>query len=243
MEIFKWFISIPRITRYWMTITVVLSTLVRSGVIHPHRVYLDRDLVLGKLQLWRCLTSLFVFPVAPTFHFVVNCYFLVQFSSKLEKEPYRRFPADYLYMLMIAGVLANMGGLCFKIRFLMDVMVMTVTNVWCQLNKNVVVSFWFGSPFRALYLPWVILGFELVFRLSAASLIGIFSGYFYYFFMFTMSQDLGGPALLMTPRFLKRLVPDISTGFGGFGQPPVGRAAMQQAAQVRWRRGTTLSNN
>lgn len=39
----------------------------------------------------------------------------------------------------------------------MDPMVLSVLYVWCQLNKDVIVNFWFGTRFKAMYLPWVLL--------------------------------------------------------------------------------------
>lgn len=44
----------------------------------------------------------------------------------------------------------------------MDPMVLSVLYVWCQLNKDVIVNFWFGSQFKAMYLPWVLFAFNLI---------------------------------------------------------------------------------
>lgn len=41
-------------------------------------------------------------------------------------------------------------------------MVLSVLYVWCQLNKDVIVNFWFGSRFKAMYLPWVLLGMNFI---------------------------------------------------------------------------------
>lgn len=39
---------------------------------------------------------------------------------------------------------------------------LSVLYVWCQLNKNVIVNFWFGTQFKAMYLPWVLFAFNLI---------------------------------------------------------------------------------
>lgn len=44
----------------------------------------------------------------------------------------------------------------------MDPMVLSVLYVWCKLNKDVIVNFWFGTRFKAMYLPWVLLGMNLI---------------------------------------------------------------------------------
>ena len=45
---------------------------------------------------------------------------------------------------------------------LMDPMVISVLYVWCQHNRDTVVSFWFGTQFKAMYLPWVLMLFNLI---------------------------------------------------------------------------------
>ena len=50
----------------------------------------------------------------------------------------------------------------FLSQLLMDPMVLSVLYVWCQLNRDMVVSFWFGTRFKALYLPWVLFGFNFI---------------------------------------------------------------------------------
>lgn len=45
-----------------------------------------------------------------------------------------------------------------------DAMILSVMYVWCQLNRDVMVSFWFGLTFKAMYLPWVLIGFNMIIR-------------------------------------------------------------------------------
>lgn len=85
----------------------------------------------------------------------------------------------------------------------MDPMVLSVLYVWCQLNKEVIVSFWFGTRFKAMYLPWVLLGFNLIMSNgSLFAIIGILVGHLYFFLKFTYPQELGGRAFLETPSFM-----------------------------------------
>ncbi len=44
----------------------------------------------------------------------------------------------------------------------MDGMILSVMYIWCQLNKEVMMSFWFGMQFKAMYMPWVILLFNWI---------------------------------------------------------------------------------
>lgn len=158
--------QLPRFTRYWLTATVAMSLLSRFGILPPNQMYLSREPVLTKLHLWRCVTSLFVYPLKPStgFHFLINCYFIIQYSARLEKDQFGRSPADYLFLQLVVATLAIVGGLVFNVPYLMDLLVVAVTYIWCQLNKEVIVNFWFGSRFKAIYLPWVLAGMELIFQ-------------------------------------------------------------------------------
>ncbi len=44
----------------------------------------------------------------------------------------------------------------------MDAMILSVMYIWCQLNKEVIMQFWFGMQFKAMYMPWVIMLFNWV---------------------------------------------------------------------------------
>ncbi len=44
----------------------------------------------------------------------------------------------------------------------MDAMILSVMYIWCQLNKEVMMSFWFGMQFKAMYMPWVIMLFNWI---------------------------------------------------------------------------------
>uniref|UniRef100_D3TNC1 Derlin n=1 Tax=Glossina morsitans morsitans TaxID=37546 RepID=D3TNC1_GLOMM len=239
-----WYNQLPRFTRYWLTATIAASLGSRFGILPFHYVYLSRRLVLGEWELWRCLTSLVVYPLtsATGFHFLINCYFIVQYSGRLEKDQFNRSPADYLYMQLVISAMAVIGGLIFNVSFLMDILVVAVTYVWCHLNKDVIVTFWFGSRFKAIYLPWILAGLELVFHGSVASLIGIFIGHLYYFLKFQYPQDLDGGNFLETPRILKRFAPDVSGGMSGFGVPPANRNNQPSPGGFtsNWGRGNIL---
>lgn len=128
-------------------------------------------------------------------------------------------------------------------------MVLSVLYVWCQLNKDVIVTFWFGTRFKAVFLPWVLLGFNLVMSGGGVmELIGILIGHLYFFLAFKYPQELGGPALLATPGFLKQWFPDETGGVHGFGQAPERPApGAPRGARIfrghNWGQGYVLGDN
>ena len=48
------------------------------------------------------------------------------------------------------------------VKVLMDAMILSVMYIWCQLNKETMMSFWFGMQFKAMYMPWVIMLFNWI---------------------------------------------------------------------------------
>lgn len=84
----------------------------------------------------------------------------------------------------------------------MDPMILSVLYVWCQLNKDVIVNFWFGTRFKAMYLPWVLLAFNFILSGAMFSLVGIVVGHLYFFLKFKYPQELGGASWLETPGIL-----------------------------------------
>ena len=108
--------------------------------------------------------------------------------------------SKYLSLSIVRYLFLGMG-----IPFLMDPMVLSILYVWCQLNKDTIVNFWFGTQFKAMYLPWVLFGFNMIIAGGGfMELIGILIGHLYFFLMFTYPQDFGGPSLLSTPQIFYR---------------------------------------
>lgn len=71
-------------------------------------------------------------------------------------------PADYLFLLIFNWLISLILAYSFGIPILMDPMVLSILYVWCQFNKEMVVSFLFGTRMKAMYLPWILLGFNML---------------------------------------------------------------------------------
>ncbi|XP_068839445.1 derlin-1 isoform X2 [Capricornis sumatraensis] len=209
-DIGDWFRSIPTITRYWFAATVAVPLVGKLGLISPAYFFLWPEAFLYRFQIWRPITATFYFPVGPGtgFLYLVNLYFLYQYSTRLETGAFDGRPADYLFMLLFNWICIVITGLAMDMQLLMIPLIMSVLYVWAQLNRDMIVSFWFGTRFKACYLPWVILGFNYIIGGS-------------------YPMDLGGRNFLSTPQFLYRWLPSRRGGVSGFGVPP---ASMRRAA-------------
>lgn len=105
-----------------------------------------------------------------------------------------------------------------------------------------------GTQFKAMYLPWVLFGFNLIISGGGMmELFGILVGHLYVFLKFKYPQELGGPELLNTPKILESYFPPQRNGVRSFGSAPMYRPAGQPNAQGRnifgghnWGRGHVL---
>lgn len=105
-----------------------------------------------------------------------------------------------------------------------------------------------GTQFKAMYLPWVLFGFNLIISGGGMmELFGILVGHLYVFLKFKYPQELGGPELLNTPKILESYFPPQRSGVRSFGSAPIYRPAGEQNAQGRnifgghnWGRGHVL---
>ncbi|KAG2467246.1 DERL1 protein, partial [Polypterus senegalus] len=228
-DIGDWFKSIPFITRYWFAGSIIVPLIGKLGLISPVNLVLWPDNFLYKFQIWRPISSTLYFPVGPGtgFLYLVNLYFLYQYSSRLETGAFDGRPADYMFMLLFNWICIVVSFWLLKLSkamLLMIPLIMSVLYVWAQLNRDMVVSFWFGTRFKACYLPWVILGFNYIIGGSIVNeLIGNLVGHLYFFLMYKYPMDLGGRVLLSTPQFLYRFFPSRRGGVSGFGAPPPSR--------------------
>lgn len=217
-----WFKSVPFFTRYWFAGTIIFTLLGRFGILNPmNLIFLWEPIT--RFQIWRFFTCVLYYPLSPAtgFHFLINLYFLYKYSGYLESGFYAANPADYFFMLVVNWICCLLIACFVNLPFLMDPMVLSVLYVWCQLNKDVIVNFWFGTRFKAMYLPWVLLGFNVVVNGGGlVEIIGILVGHFYYY-LFFLYPDYSNMRLLSTPAIFKQWFPSQAGGIHGFGVPPV----------------------
>ncbi|XP_044263855.1 derlin-1 [Tribolium madens] len=245
-----WYRNVPIFTRYWLSSTVGLTLLGRFGILKPHNLVLFLE-PLKRFQIWRLVTSALYYPLNPStgFHYLINLYFLYNYSRRLEEGVYAGKPADYFFLLIFNWICCVIVGLLLEMPLLLDPMILSVLYIWCQLNKDTIVNFWFGTRFKAMYLPWVLLAFNMVISGGGVQeLIGILIGHLYFFLMFKYPQELGGPALLQTPSIFKQWFPDQVGGVHGFGVPPQRQRPNQEPrgrffGGHNWGRGYVLNGN
>lgn len=233
-EFSMWYNSVPPITRYWFTLSVAFPLLGRFGLVNPQTLIYIAEKIIPGFQLWRLFTSAVYFPLSPSsgMQYLINIYFLYNYSRKLEEDHFAGRKADYAFMLCFNWLALCVIAYFLKLYLLMPPLVISVIYVWCQLNKDVVVQFWFGTRFRAIYLPWVLAGFNFLLHGGGFDeLMGILVGHLFYFLMFQYPQEYGGASLLHTPWFFYKLFPLAQSRVAGFGAPPTRGTPGESAAQ------------
>jgi Derlin-1 len=221
-DISDWFKSIPLVSRYWFSACIILPLLGRIGLLSPMYMILLWDKFVYSFQLWRPLTAVFYYPITPQtgFHYLINLYFLYSYSTRIETGTFDGRPADYLFLLVFNWIVLVIIGFIGEFYLLFEPMILSVMYVWCQLNRDQIVQFWFGTQFKAIYLPWVLVLFNLILRGGGLTeLIGILVGHLYFFIMFKYPQDYGGRVLFKTPSIFYRFLPNRVGGISGFGMP------------------------
>jgi len=224
-DIQDWFKSIPLFTRCWFGGSVIFSLIGRFRLVHPYWFIITWESFVTKFQIWRPITALLYYHVPGTryqvsFHWLIILYWLYSYSKRLETGVFDGRPADYLFMLLFNLTLSTMTSLFLNIIIMMDQMVLSVVYVWCMINKDTIVNFWFGAQFKAMYLPWVWFAISLIInREGIVELVGILIGHMYFFLSFKYPQDFGGPSLLATPNILYSWFPN-KRGSSGYGQAP-----------------------
>lgn len=221
-DIGEWYRGIPQITKYWFTGSIIVPMVARFGLINPANLILIFHSVVFKFQFWRPVTAVLLMRVG--FPYLINLYFLYSYSTRLETGIFDGKPAEYLFMLLFNWICLVIIGFVGDFPTLMIPMILSALYVWCQLNKDTVVTFWFGTQFKAMYLPWVLLAFNMVIAGGGVDeLLGIIVGHLYFFLMFKYPQDFGGVRLLSVPSILYRYFPNRRGGVAGFGQAPASR--------------------
>lgn len=242
-DIGRWFNSLPFFTRYWFALSIAIPLLGRFGILSPAYLILEYSAFIRRFQIWRPITALFYFPLGPNtaFAYLLNLYFLYNYSVRLETGLFAGRPADYLFLLLFNWLSLVVFGLAFNIYFLMEPMILSVLYIWCQINKDTVVNFWFGTQFKAVYLPWVLFGFNFILRGGGfEEFLGILVGHLYYFLMYSYPLDYGGTQLISTPQILYEYFPSRAT-VSGIGVPPAARPPPQNNRRGHtWGQGRNL---
>jgi len=199
-----WYRSLPKITRGYATTALLTTVAVQLQFISPALLWLtppmvaDFSAVTQKIELWRLVTN-FCFFGPFGLAFVFGLFFLLRFGKELEMKRFEGRLADFLWALMIMG-LVQIGVvyvLGFSMPFLAGGMLSSITYLWSREFADQVLSIYGLFNVQGFYFPWVMLAIRVLMGQSVVDdLIGIFAAHVYYFLEDVQGVRLAAPQLL-----------------------------------------------
>lgn len=200
-----WWEQMPPVTKVLFGGSFGVTVAANFGILPMMSLVFDGYMIWHKFQIWRMVTCLFFFGKLG-FPFLMSMFWLYSYSLRLEQGHFEKRTADYVWactfvwavLLIIAWLASNM--------IIGQSFVMAIVYIWCSMNADQIVNFWFGMAFQAMYFPWVLLAMGILTGGSGIpDLIGIFAGHLYFFLKIKYPRDFGGKEFLNTPEFVHRL--------------------------------------
>jgi Derlin-2/3 len=217
----EWYRSLPPITRGYMTASLVTTIVVQMELLDPRLIYLDFDLIMGKLELWRMLTN-FVFFGGFGLPFVFSMFFLVRYGKELESKRFEGRAGDMLWFMAFCGLVMQvvvwlMGS---GVPFLAQSMLSSLVYLWSREYAEQIISIFGLFNVQAFYFPWVLCAMhKLMGGSPVPDLIGIFAGHVYYFLEDVQGVRIRAPLFLSdaldTPNPAARAAQQHRNAFGG----------------------------
>ncbi|CAO3608668.1 unnamed protein product [Cunninghamella echinulata] len=252
-EFITWYNSLPPVTKSLLSLTTLFTLLPLLRLVYASKLELIWPFVTHKFQVWRLFTTFFTGRI--NIPFVFNLYFMYVYSHKLELEVYQGQTADYVYFLLISSLgQLFLDRFYFNLGYLSNGLVPAIMYLWSKHYADQPVTFMFGLRFKAIFLPWVMVGYEYIASGGVTPLptiYGIAASHLYYYFKYIRPSQ-GGGQYLNTPGFLNRLFPPTAAARRvpgvGYAWPNSNQRQAQQQQQSRtnimgghvWGRGNRL---
>jgi hypothetical protein len=120
----------------------------------------------------------------------------------LEQTTFYGRTADFIFAILFGcSLLLGLSAL-FSLPILGMGLIMMIIYIWSRKNPDQQMSFMFGIRFQSFYLPWVLMGFNLLMGgFPLTELLGVLVGHVY-FFLDSVYPATGGPRYLQTPQIL-----------------------------------------
>lgn len=211
--------SLPPISKAYGTACLVATAVYQLGLYHPVHIALLYEQVLFRFQVWRLFTNFFF--LGPfSINFGIRLLMIVRYGVQLEKGPFDRRTADFLWMMIFgAFALLVLSAIpFFWTPFLAISLVFMLLYVWSREFPNAQINLYGLVALKAFYLPWAMLALDVIFGSALMpDLLGIIAGHLYYF-LTVLHPLAGGKNILKTPMWVHKLV-----ARWRIGAPPITR--------------------
>ncbi|KAJ1991261.1 hypothetical protein H4R33_001422 [Dimargaris cristalligena] len=205
----QWYREVPPISRIYLTALIAVTLAAHIGSVTMFQLYYDFELTFFRGQLWRLFTTFLYFGPF-SFNWAFHTYFMVQYMRDLEEGSFRNRSADFLWFLVLSGVLLLACSAVFTTPFQAPALSFVIIYVWAQRNPHVLLNLLGLFTFRAPYFPFVMIGISYLFnnQFPVQSLLGLAVGHLYYFLedVWPHNPASGQRRWLSTPPVFERLV-------------------------------------
>ena len=210
MEAKELYFSQPPLTRYYLTIVLIMSFLITymKQVPLPSYLILNYTLIFKQFQIWRLFTNFFIIGQF-SMGFLFFCFFFYSNVRTLEIQAlkFRRY-AEFLMMIFYIIIALNLINIITSYYFGLKenftlahqlLYALVYIDSKREPQKNVMIYF---ITIKNCYVPYAFLLFSLITGGSIIeNIIGIVAGHIYFFFK-EIAPVHNGIDLLKTPKFL-----------------------------------------
>ncbi|KAG9080554.1 hypothetical protein FRC06_006443 [Ceratobasidium sp. 370] len=153
-------LKIPPVTRFIIVSSVVISLPVMMHLISGTWFVYAPVYVLGKMQVWRLLTSWLLGP--PGLSYIFDVIMLHRASTELEEAVFGGHSADYAWHLIVSGAAIMALNIPLRTLVFWRPLIIFVIYRAAKHNPNGQVSLFGLVTIKNLYFPFVLLIFDLI---------------------------------------------------------------------------------
>ncbi|KAH0979241.1 hypothetical protein GBA52_006418 [Prunus armeniaca] len=199
----EYYRSLPPVSKTYGVACFMTAAALYLQLYNPWNIALDYGLVIKRFQVWRLITSFFF--LGPfSFPFAFRLIIIARYGVGLERGPFDKRTADYVWMLVFGAIsLLVMAVVPYLLSpFMGPSVVFMIVYVWSREFPNARINI-YGLGF---YLPWALLGLDLIFGDPLKpDILGMVAGHLYYF-LTVLHPLAGGKLMLKTPLWVHKLV-------------------------------------
>ncbi|KAA8533897.1 hypothetical protein F0562_031414 [Nyssa sinensis] len=203
----QYYQSLPPVSKTYAVICLMTSGAFHLELYNVWNIALYYEDVLKRFQVWRLITNFFF--IGPfSFTFAFRLLIILRYGVSLERGPFDKRTADYVWMY-IFGTLALLVIAAIPFLwspFMGGSLVFMIVYVWGREFPNERINMYGLVQLKGFYLPWFMLGVDLIIgNPLMPAILGIAAGHLYYF-LTVLHPLAGGKNICKTPLWVHMLV-------------------------------------
>ncbi|KAL6291308.1 hypothetical protein ACE6H2_008818 [Prunus campanulata] len=203
----EYYRSLPPVSKTYGVACFMTAAALYLQLYNPWNIALDYGLVIKRFQVWRLITNFFF--LGPfSFPFAFRLIIIARYGVGLERGPFDKRTADYVWMLVFGAIsLLVMAVVPYLLSpFMGPSVVFMIVYVWSREFPNARINIYGLVSLKGFYLPWALLGLDLIFGDPLKpDILGMVAGHIYYF-LTVLHPLAGGKFMLKTPLWVHKLV-------------------------------------